>query len=104
MGANLMRADLTEADLHAALLGESHLMNAKLHKATLRRAYLSGAKLHGAHLGEAYIERKGGAPNDLSTERPMAIRKNHRDIESPVDLHRLAAEWQATASSLPSSW
>jgi uncharacterized protein YjbI with pentapeptide repeats len=57
---NLIKASLSEANLHGARPGEADLIRADLHGANLHRADLRWAKLHGANLhrsnlSEAYL-------------------------------------------------
>ena len=55
IGANLRRADLSDADLSDADLSDANLIGANLSDANLRGAYLSGANLRDAYLRDANL-------------------------------------------------
>ena len=66
IGANLRRADLSDADLRRADLSDANLSGADLSGADLRRADLSDANLSGADLRRANLSGANLSGADLS--------------------------------------
>lgn len=65
-GANLTSADLSEADLYRANLTSADLSKAYLHRANFNEANLGGANLSGANLSKAYLNRANLSKAHLS--------------------------------------
>lgn len=79
-GANLIGADLSEADLRRANLSGADLREADLRRANLRGADLSGADLSGANLSGADLRGANLSEADLRGADLCEVRINERTV------------------------